>query len=511
MSKIFLKIFIGFLIVIVTLTTLLILLTYYTVREQYLDNLTNHLKNLNYSIKNIIETKVDSQDYQELDNYIKKLGREIHARITVILPDGLVVADAEKDPAEMENHRTRTEIAQAINNGFGTSLRFSNTIKEDMLYVALPILKDGNIIAVSRVSMHTKDIDILYSRLRNRIISSSIILSLITLIGVFFFSLSFTKPIKSLAEASRKISAGDFDTKILLKRSDELRELADSFNDMTIKLSSSFKEIREQKEELSSLLSGLQEGFVVIDKHGKIILSNKSFNILFDKENLIGTDYWSVLQDAKVAKLIKQLKSQYRSITKEIQIADGFYICSGSYIEAKDEIILILYNITEMKKLELVKKDFISNASHELRTPLTSIKGYVETLQMEIDERHKPYLNVIEKNTDRIIRIIEDLTILSELEEKKQELEFQEVNLIELSKNILKIFDQSVSTKGLNLQSNFSENLPLIKADPFKLEQLLINLIDNAIKYTNEGTIQLNITDKVGVGSQPSPSVKNRS
>src|SRR3989339_526248 len=414
MSKIFLKIFIGFLIVIVTLTTLLILLTYYTVREQYLDNLTNHLKNLNYSIKNIIETKVDSQDYQELDNYIKKLGREIHARITVILPDGLVVADAEKDPAEMENHRTRTEIAQAINNGFGTSLRFSNTIKEDMLYVALPILKDGNIIAVSRVSMHTKDIDILYSRLRNRIISSSIILSLITLIGVFFFSLSFTKPIKSLAEASRKISAGDFDTKILLKRSDELRELADSFNDMTIKLSSSFKEIREQKEELSSLLSGLQEGFVVIDKHGKIILSNKSFNILFDKENLIGTDYWSVLQDAKVAKLIKQLKSQYRSITKEIQIADGFYICSGSYIEAKD-------------------------------------------------------------------------------------------------KNILKIFDQSVSTKGLNLQSNFSENLPLIKADPFKLEQLLINLIDNAIKYTNEGTIQLNITDKVGVGSQPSPSVKNKS
>ncbi len=495
MSKIFLKIFSGFLIVIVALSTLLIVFTYYTVREQYLDTLTNHLKNLNISIKSTVEAKVENKNYRELDEYIKKLGREIHARITVILPDGLVVADAERDPAKMENHGTRTEIAQAINNGFGTSLRYSHTIQEDMLYVAFPIYIDGKIIAVSRVSMHTKDIDILYTRLRNSIITSSVILSLITLLGVFFFSLSFTKPIKSLAEASKKLSSGDFDSKIFHKRNDELRELADSFNEMTAKLSSSFKEIKEQKEELSSLISGLQEGFIVIDKHGKIILSNKSFNNLVSKENLIGTDYWSVLQDSKASKLIKQLKSQYRSITKEIQIADGFYMCSGSYIEAKEEIILIFYNITEMKKLELVKKDFISNASHELRTPLTSIKGYVETLQMEIDEKHKPYLNVIEKNTDRIIRIIEDLTILSELEEKKLEPEFQEVNLTELSKNILKYFEQSASVKGLKLQFNYSENQLLIKADPFKIEQLLINLIDNAIKYTNEGTVELNINE----------------
>ncbi|MBI5324359.1 MAG: HAMP domain-containing protein [Ignavibacteriae bacterium] len=493
MSKIFLKIFSGFLILIVTLSALLIIFTYYTVREQYLETLTNHLKNLNYSLSATIEQKLDTKSYFELDNYIKKLDKKIEARITIILPDGIVIADSEKDPSLMENHRTRTEIAQAINNGFGSSLRFSRTIRENMLYVALPITKEGNIIAISRVSMHTKDINNLYTQLRNSILSIAVILTLLSLTGIFIFSLSFTKPIKSLVEASGKISKGDFDTKLFLKRNDELKVLADSFNEMTTKLSSSFHEINKQKEELGSLIAGLHEGLIVIDKLGQIIISNKSFEMMIGRGNLIGVDYWTVLQDTKVTKLIKQLKSQYRSITKEIRIDDGFYLCSGSYIEPKEEIILIFYNITEMKNLEQVKKDFITNASHELRTPLTSIKGYVETLQMEIEDKHKPFLDVIEKNTDRIIRIVDDLTILSELEEKKQEPEFQSVNLIELSKNIIKILEHSATSKKLKLSFDSDVNLPLIKADSFKLEQLLINLIDNAIKYTNEGTVELKI------------------
>ncbi|TAL70875.1 MAG: HAMP domain-containing histidine kinase [Bacteroidetes bacterium] len=505
MSKIFLKIFIGFLILIVALTTLFIVFSYYSVREQYLETLTNHLKNLNYLLKSKIVQDVENKNYSVLDYYIKKLGKNIEARITVILPDGLVIADSERDPSKMENHGTRTEIVQAINNGFGSSLRYSHTIHEDMLYVALPIMKEGKIIAVSRVSMHTKDIDKLYSQLRNSIVTIAILLTLLSLIGILLFSLSFTKPIKSLVESSKRISSGDFDTKLFLKRNDELKVLADSFNEMTTKLSASFKEIKEQKEELSQLIAGLQEGLIVIDKLGKITLSNKSFERIIGKANILGVDYWTVLQDTKVAKLIKQLKSQFRSITKEIRVDDGYFLCSGSYIEPKEEIILIFYNITDRKNLELVKKDFISNASHELRTPLTSIKGYVETLQTEIDEKHKPFLDIIEKNTDRIIRIVEDLTILSELEEKKQEPEFQEVNLIDISKNIIKIFEQSASAKGLILQFNYDENLPPIKADSFKIEQLLINLIDNAIKYTNEGTIQLNITNEVEEGSQPSP------
>jgi two-component system phosphate regulon sensor histidine kinase PhoR len=167
-------------------------------------------------------------------------------------------------------------------------------------------------------------------------------------------------------------------------------------------------------------------------------------------------------------------------------------------MESKEEVILIFFNITEAKKLEIVKKDFITNVSHELRTPLTSIKGFIETLMDEIDDEYKQYLNIINNNTRRLILIVEDLLTLSELENKDTQLIITEVNLPELIKNISVIFEQKLKEKQINLLHNFEDDIPLIQADAFRLEQLMINLIDNAIKYSHNGEIEVRLAKDSG-------------
>jgi two-component system, OmpR family, phosphate regulon sensor histidine kinase PhoR len=496
-KSIFTKVFGGYLLIVLVILALTFPLSFRVIRHHYVDTLTGNLKTLCLTLKLKISPLLENNRTEELDTLIKKLGKQIETRITVISLEGAVLADSEKDPTLMENHKSRLEIIQAIKDGFGTSLRYSTTVKEEMLYVAVPIEKDGEVSGILRASLFLKEINNLLYDLKTTIFKTAVIIVVILLLGALIFSRNLSRPIKELSVASHKVASGDFNTKVFLKNKDEIKELADSFNYMTDQIKTLFTQLSYQKEELNSILSSITEGLCVLDNEGRITISNESFRKFVQNDSVKGKFYWEVLRKIKFDELISKVRDGKNSLVDEIDINSRTYLCNATFSSNKEEIVVTMHDITKIKNLEDTKRDFVSNVSHELRTPLTAIKGFVETLEdTNEDDENKHYLNIIKRHTDRVIHIVEDLLLLSKLEEKSSGLELEDVNLENLIENILKIFDQRLREKNLVLKLKADKDLPLIKADSFKLEQMFINLIDNAIKYTERGGVMISLNQK---------------
>ena len=490
MRSIFFKIFAGYLLITGALTTSILLFSFKTVRNHHINTLTDNLYNLGTGLNLKITPLLEENQYEKLDSMVKDLGKQIKTRITIIEPGGIVLADSEKNPKLMENHRTRPEIIQALKGKTGKSVRYSTTVKEEMLYVALPMERGGKILGVLRVSLFLKDINRLLNRLKLNLFYIAMIVLVISLLGALVFSRSLSKPIRELSVASRRVASGDFDVRVFLRRRDELRDLADNFNYMAGQIKKLFAELSGQKEELNSIISYLQEGLMVVDKGGKIILTNESFEKIVKSNHIDGKFYWEVVRNPKFGELMKKVAYEKRNLVEEVEFYNRFFLCSATFLKLQEEVVVILHDITEIKNLEKIKKDFVVNASHELRTPLTAIKGFTETLE-EVDEKNQHYLDIIKRHTDRLINIVDDLILLEELEERGTKLELEEVDVKDVVANVLKIFEPKLKEKNLVVKSTADDNLLAIRADPFKLEQLFLNLIDNAIKYTEKGEIRI--------------------
>lgn len=488
---IFFKLFSGFLLVILGFTCLLLLFSLSTIRNFYLDSLAHDLEKLGETLKLKVIPLLENDERKELDLFVKKFGTDINTRITVVDREGTVLADSDEDPKFMNNHKFRPEIAPALKGETGKSLRFSNTVGADMLYIGLPIERNGQTSGVLRVSLYVKDIDRLYAGLRSNILRIIIILSLLSLGGAFFFSRSLIGPIKKIKRASEKIASGDFAARISIKNRDELKDLADGLNAMTERVQKMFNQISKQKEELNSILSSIADGLLAIDKQGRILFSNKVAQDILQSEHPDGKFYWEAIRDRELNDLIKETQEKSKSATKEIEKNGQVFLCRIQVLSSRQESIVSLQDISEMRRVEQIKKDFISSVSHELRTPLTAIKGYIETLRDEEGEKRQRYIDVIDRHTDRLIHIVKDLLILSESEEAKTRLEFEKIDLETMIKSILKIFERDLEKKNLSLFIHVDSGFPPVRGDPFRMEQMFINIIDNAVKYTEKGKIEI--------------------
>jgi two-component system phosphate regulon sensor histidine kinase PhoR len=307
-----------------------------------------------------------------------------------------------------------------------------------------------------------------------------------------------TRPMRDLITAFRQLSAGEFDVRVMTAKRGRLRELGDDFNEMAFKTKTLVAELRQQREALDAIVGSIQEGLAVLDSSGVIVLANESFRRICADREVVGKHYWEVIRDPHIAGLVKAVGPGQSTATRRCDLGGRDYVCSAGFLPTAERLVLTLHDVTEISRTAEVKRDFVQNVSHELRTPLTAIKGFAETMEATLDDANRPYLETIIRNTDRLVSLVQDLLTLSELEERGTELQIENVDLKEIATQMLRLFEKRARDKEIELKLSATDAGGFLRADRFKLEQVFINLLDNAVKYTDKGEVELALSREDG-------------
>lgn len=495
MKKIFFRAFSGYLFITIILSFGIYFFSYQLVKSSYIKEIEDHIEDIAISLIPSVRNFYENREFKALDKFVKKIGKEVNLRITVIDTYGEVIADSEKDPEFMENHRGRPEVKKALLGVKGISIRYSETVKEDMLYVAIPLYKEGKIQSVLRVSIFLKNIKEILADMRDKILTGIIIILLFSWIIASLFSKDISKSLKDILHAFKKFSEGDFSIRVLPKRKDEFGELAEKFNEMADEIKLLFEELNKERKVLNSIFSYAPDGILILDQKGKVVLfNNKLKEILMDKieKNMF---YWEIIKSSDFINFVKNISERNPFFSKEILLEGRIFLCSGGVIEPTNQMIFLFHDITEMKRVEEVKKDFTINISHELRTPLTAIKGFIETIEEEENIKNKKFLEIIKNHINRLIKITERMLYLSKIE-GKEIISREKIEIKEIVERTFYLFKKEIEKKNLRYEIDIQEDLPSFKADPYEIEQVFINLIENAVKYTEKGKIKVSASKK---------------
>lgn len=497
-KKISWKLFFTYIIIIIICITFTGILAIISLRNFYINHLSSNLKSNATLVTNILEDDLATNNLSQIKLKTKDLGKELEIRITIIDINGIILGDSEKDPALMENHSDRPEIKEALQGKTGKSIRYSSTLEIDMLYLAIPIIKNNQTLGIARLSLPLTEVNKNISNLHKIIILATAIALVIASIISLIISLTITRPLQEMTKVSQKISKGDFSKKLKILNQDEIGQLADSLNLMSEELENKIRIISEDKDKMKVVLSSVIEGIVAIDKEGRIILFNHALKNMIDcsSDRVLEKFHWEIIRNNQLNELLKETLQKGQALTREITLfspQEKIFHASANPLTEKNKVwgaVVVLNDITEIKKLEKMRSEFVANVSHELRTPLTSIQGFVETLKegaINDPEKAQYFLEIIEKQSNRLNNLIEELLQLSKIESQKIAMNLQSINLRDLIDKTISEFKKKIEQKDHKIKINISPQLPLVKADPEQFEVVFRNLLDNALKYTPDG------------------------
>jgi two-component system phosphate regulon sensor histidine kinase PhoR len=467
-----------------------------TIRASYIQELRNNL-----TVQGrLIAKKIPFQLYSSLDGMCRQIKQDTGARITIITPDGTVVGDSDHDAKTMDNHIHRQEIQQAFLDGVGTSIRFSDTLKYDFLYVAVSVSRDGQTGFV-RLSLPLKEIDASVNMLRIRILS--VVFGI--LLAAAVFSLGQIEHIRRLTRRIRdfagSLASGQFGKKLFLHKEGEFDEIAESLNAMSEALKNSIAAHEEEQHRLNMILMNIPDALFIIDAKGQIALSSLAARKLFGEIALQGRPFIEIVRNADFFALMETVRKEEKSASAEIKLdspSDQHCVVQISPLFYNERelsgCVAIFHDITQLKKLEQTRKDFVANISHEIRTPITAIQGFADTLlEGALDDREHAlkFLQTIKSNSERINSLVEDLMIISKLELGVIKVEKTKVELSGVVDEVLAIVREKAVEKNLTLKAELSSQSASIDADRDRLIQILTNLADNGVKFTDKGSVTI--------------------
>lgn len=494
------KILGTYLIVILLTLVLSGVLSSKAIETHYIQNLKENLVSQNHLIQRILKDEdISWENAVRLNKIANELSEKVDARVTIITPTGIVVGDSEEDYRIMDNHGNRPEIKGALKGEVSTVTRYSRTVKTRMMYVAMPIENDGEILGIIRLSVHLQDI----MKMVQNIWEINVSAALISIVVVFFVGMKFsqdvTKPLRKMSIMASEIARGNFDRKINIRTKDEVKELADAFNFMTDRLKTTINQLEDGRGKMKAILTSMFDGIIAIDKHGKIILTNPSVEKIleFKEEPPIGKHVMEVVRNHELMDFFNEVFKENKPVFKEMKVIYPkirFLRLHLSPIKMDDGSIMgavaVIRDITELRKLERIRKDFVANVTHELRTPLTSITGFIETLldgHYKDPEVTKRFLEIIDFESKRLSNLINDILDLSKIETGKVNFKNEQVDVKQVCLKVLKIFETRISEKNMQIRIDIPDNLPKALGDKGWLKHVFMNLIDNAIKYTPDG------------------------
>jgi len=453
------------------------------------------------------------------DDFCIRYKQRIGARVTIIDGSGRVIGDSDEPSEKMENHSGRPEIKDAEISDVGSSIRYSKTIQKDLLYLAIAVNKDSDK-KFLRLSMPLTDIEKALNTIRMKIIIASLsALSIAILIGLIQ-TRRITKSIEEVAAFSKDVAAGNFKTRLFLKEKGELGELGQNISNMAQELSTRLKQSEDEKRKIEAILRNMSDGLILTDTRGSIILSNSAaLNLFGIASNVEGKTVMETLRNTELMEIIDNVVQSGDGASREIAIsrpeelylmaaATPFY--SSHPVGEPSGVVLTFHNITRLKKLEEVRKDFVANVSHEIKTPITAIKGFAETLlEGAIDDKENAlrFLETIKNHSERLNSLVSDLLTLSGIELGDIKIEKEIVNLNEVIDTVFATLKEKAQGKGLYLKRETLSGLKEMEADRDRLIQILLNLVDNGIKFTEKGGITIQVkSEKLKVKSEEKDS-----
>jgi two-component system, OmpR family, phosphate regulon sensor histidine kinase PhoR len=466
-----------------------------SVRENQLDQLRRDLLD---KARLVAETAlpyyIEPVKKQALADLAVTTGREIEARVTLIAADGAVLGDTWDNPALMENHSARPEIQQALTSGRGESTRYSSTESRSFMYLAVPIAYQGEILGIARVALTTTEVEKLMGSTVKTVVLAMLIAGLLVIAAAAAITRMITRPVRQVTRAAVRISSGQFDHRVPIRSSDELGRMGQAFNKMSASIQDLVKTISDEKNKLETILETLPDGVILTDARGTILLSNRAVQLIFGFQgsDAGGKPLIEVVINHEIENVLKQCLATGSKKSAQIDISGGKYlqVIAAPLRALPSGALLLFQDLSEMRSLQTLRRQFIGNVSHDLRTPLAGIKAVVETLQDgAIDDPSvaRDFLDRINNEVDRLAQMVDELIELSRLETGKAVLKRETVNLNNLIREITDYLEPQAKRKNITLYNSIEEDLPTVEADQERIRQVVINLLHNAIKFTPEG------------------------
>ena len=445
-----------------------------------------------------------SDDPAELRDWTGRAARS-GARVTIIDHTGRVLVDSEADADKMENHANRPEVQDAFARGTGQSVHRSVTFGRELVYRAQRYDRAGSDPVVVRLAVPLSQIDLSLVELRQRLLIATLVVLLSGGLVSFAFARIFAARVQRLQRFSQRIAEGDFRPLLREGPRDELSDLADSLNQTAARLDREIRLLSGERNRSSAILRSMVEGVAVIDAEERLVFYNRAFSeiLIVDSANAEGRPLIEVVRNSDLVGLIRRAlrgdEGLQSDITMGITQTRSFSItaapvkaldapASGRDPQAKPSgAVVVLHDVTELRRLERVRQDFVANVSHEFKTPLTAIQGFAETLlagALDDPENNRRFLEIIRNHAIRLARLTNDLLKLARIEAGKMEVEFSSVSLLELIEGCTETTLLKANRKEITLEITVPPQLPAVRGDAALLRDVLQNLLDNAIQYT---------------------------
>lgn len=494
-------VFVSYMIVALAAVAAVAVLFLGAFRQAYYETVVTDLAARAKLAAPLVAPYLESGGYAELQALCRRTVEGLDMRITVILPDGRVVADSERDPETMENHGAREEIRQALETGAGRAARFSETLGTGMFYYALPVYAAGGVSGVIRMSFYQERLREIPAFVYKRLLIGAVTAALIGLLMSVLVSRMLHRPIKAMVAGVQRFARGDFAVPLRGAPISEAVVLCESLNEMAAEIDERLRAVTKERNQQEAVLSSMVEGVLAVDNEGRIMTFNKAASRLagVDLDGHPGAYLHEIAPDSPISEFVSQVLKGARPLESEFgNVSQGARILQahGSVLrDARGEgigAVVVLNDVTRLRRLEQVRRDFVANVSHELRTPITSIKGFVETLldgAMEDTADARRFLEILAKQADRLNAILGDLLTLSSIEEEEERahitLELLGIrNTLEAAQELC---SKKASAKNISVHLDCPETITA-RINPSLLEQAVANLIDNAIKYSPAGS-----------------------
>ncbi|MBW7474576.1 PAS domain S-box protein [Paenibacillus oenotherae] len=470
---------------------------------------TNHLNALEDNLVREMKIILDGMDWRHgepgelYEYYTEKAVRykEItESRITFISGDGTVVGDSDHDPKMMDNHANRIEVVEAREGGVGKAIRHSDTLDANLLYVAMQVEPGKQQSDIIRMALSLQEVDASMQRIWMALFIGLLILFAVAALISYRIARGLTRPLEQITRVAKRIKSMDYRARVTVKSNDEIGELGLAINAMADGLQVQMARIHQNESQLASVLDNMINGIVMIDRGGRVVLLNRRAEEVlgFSARELVGRHYTEAKQQYELAQIIQDGLEQREHLREEIT----FYFPEERLLDLNlvpifDEnedfggVLLVLQDVSAIKRLERMRSEFVANVSHELKTPIAAVKGFAETLlggAVNDPETARSFLQIIYDESDRLNRLIGDILELSKIESRRVPLMFSPIELGPFVSKTVELMESEAARKSIGLTMKVEPGL-YVEADEDRLRQIVMNLLSNGINYTPDGGV----------------------